>query len=230
VLKTRHFDLGDEFGPDTSNINDGYPILTAFADDSEPDESPSFSAFLIGYGYHCPATLVHNRLTNIGYIDKGTFNNATGSFASASTVVERSRVSDVVFIAGHGAHAASILVQDSDENAVELISAASGLTNEYWFQYQFRPAMDSQVVIGADFLSGSTTRTNSVWNDRTRWAILYTCSQLNFRNEGRGAYWNGLNNAQIWARTMLGYPNRMHGILGFYGVPRVVVKVWDILC
>jgi len=181
-------------------------------------ESLRFAAFLIGYGNRCPVTLVSNNLTNIGYTSRGTFNNSTGTFASASTVWARARESDVVFIGGHGANAASMLVQDRNRNAVELLSAASGLTNQNWFQPLFRPAINNQVVIGADFLTGSTTRTNSTWNDRTRWAILYTCSQLNTGAEGNGNYWNGLNNAQIWARTMLGSPNRMHGILGFYGV------------
>ena len=194
---------------------------------SQLGNSLSFSAFLIGYGTHCPASLVNRRLSNLNFTNNGTFNNHTGNFASASTIRSLGRESDVVFIAGHGANAAAMLVQNVDANSagrpgvnqIELLSAVSGLTNPNWFQPVFHPVINNQTTIGANFFTGSTTRTNSYWSDRTRWAIFYSCSQLNFGpHEGNGNYWYGRNSAQIWARTMLGYPNRMHGILGFFNM------------
>lgn len=60
--------------------------------------------------------------------------------------------------------------------------------------------------IGSTWKSGRVgTRTNSRWNQGLKWAFLASCSQLSASNNSRRNY----------ARTLLGEPQRAHGIFGY---------------
>ena len=77
-----------------------------------------------------------------------------------------------------------------------------------------------KISIGAQWKIGSTTETNSYWNAGTKWVIISSCDQLNYVDDRFGAHWNGLYSAQVWARTMLGDGERIHGFLGYHdGAP-----------
>lgn len=168
----------------------------------------TFSAFDVGNSTEDEAGLVKSWMLKAGYLNIGTFNNANG-YVSADKIKQTGLYSDIIYINGHGDRAASLSVQDSQGAWKEYLSAASNMTHYYF------PSI-SETIIGADFLSGSTTKTNSYWNKKTKWGILAQCSQMNIGTEGSGNHWNGLNNAQIWARTMLGDGHRVHGYLGYY--------------
>lgn len=59
--------------------------------------------------------------------------------------------------------------------------------------------------LGANFKSGSNTKTDSIFNKKTKWVIISACSQLDK---------NG--SALEWAKLCLGDGQRLHGVLSYY--------------
>lgn len=174
----------------------------------------TFSAFDIGDSSQDEVSLVSQYLTNYGYTNLGTYNNAD-HYISAQNIKDIGRYSDVVYINGHGGRYANLWVQYDgdgdgiiDEDPIEYLCADDSVNTNNSL---------NKIGIGAQWKPGSTTKTTSYWNQKTKWVILAECSQLNYgTEEGAGNHWNGLNSAQVWARTMLGDGVRIHGILGYY--------------
>ncbi|MDD4324468.1 MAG: RICIN domain-containing protein [Eubacteriales bacterium] len=167
----------------------------------------TFSAFNVGDSNLGEDKMVAAQLKLFGYQDIGTYENNV----TAARIKQLGRYSDIIYINGHGDGAASLAIQHTLGGSwSEYLSAAAGMNNEYY------PSIP-KTIIGANFLSGSTTITDSFWNIKTKWGIFGQCSQLNYGSQGLGNHWNGINNAQIWARTMLGNGHRSHGVLGYYG-------------
>jgi hypothetical protein len=79
-------------------------------------------------------------------------------------------------------------------------------------QIERNNAGNNYTEIGVDFKSGSTTKTNSLWNGALSWGVWFPCGQLTY---GLNNVIGNLDSSQVWARAMLGDGNRMHGILGY---------------
>ncbi|MDD6200517.1 MAG: DNRLRE domain-containing protein [Firmicutes bacterium] len=174
-------------------------------------EGLTFSAFDVGDSSEDESSIVKEWMTKLGYTNVGTYNNADG-IISAQTIKDVGRYSDIVYINGHGERYANMRVQNSTGAVVEYLCADLSCTNLHTYDVP-------RVSIGAEWLTGSTTKTNSYWNIRTKWGILAQCAQLNYGSSiGAGNHWNNgtMNSAQMWARTMLGDGERIHGYVGYY--------------
>lgn len=166
----------------------------------------TFSAFDVGTSSQDEVSLVADWMTDFGYTSKGTYDNADGT-VSASTIKSVARNSDVVYINSHGGKYANIHVYNSSGNLTSYLCADASVN----------PGDSiTKVGVGAQWKSGSTTKTTSYWNNGTKWVILAPCAQLNHNSTGAGAHWNGLTSAEAWARTMLGDGQRIHGYVGYY--------------
>lgn len=168
----------------------------------------TFSAFDVGDSSQDEVAIVKQWMESFGYTDMGSYNNAEDSI-TAKMIKEIGRNSDVIYINGHGEKYANMRIQNAAGTVVEYLCADLSCTAQHTYSVP-------RVVIGAKWLSGSTTTTNSYWNNGTKWGILAQCAQLNFGTTGAGAHWNGLTSAEMWARTMLGSGEQMHGYLGYY--------------
>ncbi len=100
--------------------------------------------------------------------------------------------SDVVYIETHG--------DKPDNSPVE----------SYYFTY-YHPNGENQIVLNSDigttFTNTANTTTNTPFRGNTKWTIMMACSQL-----------NSGTTANYWAKALLGDYNRMHGVLGYYGI------------
>lgn len=190
-----------------------YAITVSDIDETEEsrafeDANLTFSAFDVGDSSQDEAAIVKQWMESFGYTDIGSYNNAEEA-VSAQTIKEIGRNSDVIYINGHGEKYANMRIQNSAGTVVGYLCADLSSTSQHSCNVP-------RVVIGAQWLPGSTTKTNSYWNMGTKWGILAQCSQLNFGSVGAGGHWNGLSSAEMWARTMLGDGEQVHGYLGYY--------------
>ena len=130
---------------------------------------------------------------------------------SGQLIKDIGRYTDIVYINSHGYGYTNIVNHDMTGDPIEYFCAEDSVEILY-------PTNDlPKIGIGAEWLDNSRTKTDSYWNQRTKWVILSPCSQLNYINEDAVAHWEGLTSAEVWARTLLGDGHRIHGILGFYG-------------
>lgn len=167
----------------------------------------TFSAFDIGDSKQDEVSIVKNYLeTYEGYTDIGSCRNTDGP-VSGEIIRDISRYSDIVYINGHGLKKANLQIQDSSETRVGWLCAESSV--------DFGDDCP-KTEIGAEMKPGSTTSTESVWNKRTKWVILAQCDQFDMYDDGGGEFWNGANAALVWACTMKGDGERLHGFLGYY--------------
>ena len=167
----------------------------------------TFSAFDLGNSAEDEVALFKSRMERMGYLDIGSFNNANENI-SANKVKEIGRYSDIIYINGHGHGYANIQVRTNGGSVISEYLCAEDTVNTNLYP---------KTEIGAEWLyEGVYSATESYWDKGTKWGILAPCAQLNTGTDGEGAHWNGLNSAAIWARTMRGRDNRMHGYLGFF--------------
>ena len=179
----------------------------------------TFSAFDFGNGTeYDEVSLFAQNMRNLGYYEVGTF-LTTDKVLDPTKVKEIGQFSDIVYLNGHGDRTAALVIQNATGSWVDGLSADSTILDYY---YDNVSCSDS---IGATLDPARANVTNSFWNQKTKWVIMGQCSQMNYGavsgtpitdNPNLGNYWNGLNNSQIWARTMLGSDHRMHGYLGYY--------------
>lgn len=172
----------------------------------------TFSAFDVGDSASQEATVVASWMSDFGYKNVGVYDSQQHS-VPAQVVKDVGLYSDIVYINGHGEEYANMRVQNQDNDIVGYVCADDTIVPTSYFTQEDVPT----VGIGAQWKVGSTTKTNSYWNKKTKWGILAQCSQLNHDSDGQGGFWNGLNAADVWARTMLGDGVRVHGYLGYYG-------------
>lgn len=172
------------------------------------DANLTFSAFDVGDSSQDEVAIVKQWMESFGYTDIGSYNNAEEDI-DPQTIKEIGRYSDVIYINGHGERYANMRIQNAAGTVVGYLCADLSSTSQHSYNVP-------RVVIGAQWLSGSTTKTNSYWNMGTKWGILAQCAQLNFGSVGAGGHWNGLSSAEMWARTMLGDGEQVHGYLGYY--------------
>ena len=166
----------------------------------------TFSAFDMSDSDDDEVDLVRSYLQSYGYTDIGSYKNTDG-FVPAQLAKDLGRLSDIVYICGHGGLYSNLYVKDSNGAIVEYICADESV--------DVNDGKD-KIGIGAHFKSGSTTITDSYWNAGTKWVILENCDQLDYIGDRGSAHWDGLYSAQVWARTMLGDGERIHGFLGYY--------------
>lgn len=168
----------------------------------------TFSAFDFGDNANVDeSALFAGRMEALGYVNIGTFNDATEN-VTAAKVKEIGRYSDIIYINGHGHGYANIQVRVDGGNVISEYFCAEDTVNTTLYP---------KTEVGAEWLyDGNYTISESYWNKGTKWGIFAPCAQLNIGADGEGAHWNGLNSAQLWGRTMLGQGARMHGYLGFF--------------
>ena len=166
----------------------------------------TFSAFDVGDSSENEIGVIQNLFKGLGYKQVCALDNKNG-YIPAQTIKDVGSYSDFIYMNGHGGAYTNMWIQDSTKAIKEYlcadVSAYSGTD---------RP----KIGIGATLLPGSTTKTNSFWNLKTKWGLFAECNQLSYDSYGAGPHWNGLSSAQIWARTMLGDGQRVHGYLGYY--------------
>ena len=167
----------------------------------------TFAAFDVGDSSQDEVSFMSNWMSEFGYISNGLYDNARGT-VSASTIKVAARNADVVYINSHGGEKGNIYIHNSNGNLTSYLCADASVAID-----DGRP----KEGIGAEFKDGSTTKTNSYWNYKTKWVILSPCAQLNYGSQGAGLHWNNLNSAGIWARTMLADGQRIHGYVGYHG-------------
>ena len=158
------------------------------------NEAEILKAHLESFGYTCVAAESNSNKTISGQLIK-----------------DIGRYTDIVYINAHGYKSANILIYDKNNNGFEYFCPEDSV--EIIDPGTILP----QVGIGAEWLGDSRTKTDSYWNERTKWVILSPCSQLNYIGHESEVEWEELTSAEVWARTMLGDGHRIHGILGFYG-------------
>ena len=178
------------------------------------DVSFTFSAFDIGDSNQDEAGLVKQKLAGYGYTSIGTYNNKD-KYIPLETPIDLGQYSDIVYINSHGGRGAYMWHQSYEGDTAQVdgyIGADASYNNGSGLPF---------AEVGAQFKSGSTTITDSKWNQRTKWAIFGGCHQLSYQsNSYDDSYYGSIYNADWWARTMLGDGTRMHGILGYYkGAP-----------
>ena len=212
-------------GDDVLTVLDGYALSKVYNRSWEKDlnqkwqlelattklaNTKTFSIFDVGESTEDEAALVKRYLEYDGYTSVGIYDNSN-YYVPAQAIKDIGRYSDVVYLNGHGGFYANLWVMDSNKITCEYLCAEDSVDTE-----------DSvpKVGIGAQWKDGSTTKTTSYWNQKTKWAILAQCDQLNFYDRGDVEYETGMQPAELWAKTLLGDGNRMHGILGYYnGAP-----------
>lgn len=173
-----------------------------------------FSAFCFGNNDGSDYYVFVNTMRDLGFNEVTLKNNNSTDpdmKPTANSFMD-SDDADYAYFAGHGFRRANMPI---------LYSTSGSYTSpdEYFcaetstFNNGGKPTQE----IGAEFLSGSTIATESKWDTDLEWTFMAACSQLNYGDQGDGGYWNGLNSAEIWARTLLSNStNRAHGILGYY--------------
>ena len=174
----------------------------------------TFSAFDMGDSSQDEAALVNSKLVGYGYTSIGTYNNKT-NYIPLESPIDVGRYSDIIYINSHGGRGAYMWHQTY--NGATATKDGYVCADARFTEEDGLPVAE----VGATFKSGSSTITDSKWNLRTKWAIFGGCHQLSYQsNSMEGSLYNGLYNADWWAKTMLGDGVRMHGILGYYkGAP-----------
>lgn len=182
-------------------------LIIYYTGTSVVPNNKTFVAFDVGDSSADEVALVAEHMRDMGYTAIGLYDNADGN-VSASTIRSMARNANIVYINSHGGQYANIYIYDSRGNrtssclcADESVSVGGNFTT---------------VGVGAQWKNGSTTKTTSYWNNGTEWVILAPCSQLDYSGSGIGVHWNGLTSAEVWARTMLGDGERIHGYLGYF--------------
>lgn len=169
---------------------------------------PTFSAFDIGNSVSDEVAVVKSGFESFGLTDIGSYKNDDG-FIPGQLVKDIGKYSDIVYINAHGGQRSNLFVQECGSDTHE--------KEEYLCADESVDVGDglNKIGIGAQWKSGSTTKTDSYWNAGTKWVIISSCDQFNYVGDRFGAHWNGLYSAQVWARTMLGDGERIHGFLGY---------------
>ncbi len=191
--------------------------FSVFAEDTSKD----YCAYSIGEGDDADYDEFVSLMNIRGFTEyiKKTNNSTSPSLIPTGLSLQNSKYADIAYFTGHGFHQAYMPIyrnyQDGFSNYYQAFCAESTAVD--FSDYPPNNPPIPKYEIGTAFKSGSTTKTESIWKDDLEWAIFAACSQLDYGSQGDGNWWNGLNNAQIWARTLLGDGNRAHGILGYYG-------------
>lgn len=154
----------------------------------------TFSSFSIGNdnmsGYNYFNNYLEGRtLNNKQYYPLIRFNYTNGQI-SKSDLLEYLAYSDVAYIDSH-AYSTYIEMRDNSNSVYDKLYLSSD--------------------IGTNFKAGSTTKTNTPFNKKTKWLIIQACSQLNYTAGASD------NSALQWAKALLGDGVRMHGVLSYYG-------------
>ena len=181
----------------------------------------TFSAFDMSDSNADEVAIVKDYLEGYGYTDIGSYKNTEG-FVSGQLAKDIGRLSDIVYICGHGGRYSNLQIKDSNGTIIEYICPDESVIVYTQNEQTEQMEIDNKniVGIGAQFETGSITTTDSYWNAGTKWVILENCNQLNYVGDLSYAHWDGLYPAQAWARTMLGDGERIHGFLGYYnGAP-----------
>ncbi len=188
--------------------------IISFAGD---DGKWEIAAFRMGNGNDKDARAFIDGMKLLGY-NKVYFktNNSTDKdkIPKAKTVRDVTRTVDYALISGHGWRYADMPVYKNvnDSTPYEFFCAEKDAAFNNSDVDRTKPIYE----IGAKFLRGSTTVTESCFNDDLEWAIFTGCNQLNYLGEGDGKVWQNMNCSQIWGRTLLANTNRAHGILGYH--------------
>ena len=120
----------------------------------------TFSAIDGGDGAKNEVELVQSKLS--GKFTKITVLDNTKIYRSAQTMKEAGRYSDILYLNGHGDWGANLAVLDSRKvDWIEYLSAVTPL------KAQFAPSIP-KTGVGANFKSGSTTKTDSYWNTKAK--------------------------------------------------------------
>lgn len=178
------------------------------------DVNFTFSAFDMGDSSQDEAALVNSKFAGYGYTSIGTYNNKS-KYIPLESPIDVGRYSDIIYINSHGGRGAYMWHQTYNGDTATkdgYICADARFTEQDGLPI---------AEVGAQFKSGSSTITNSKWNQRTKWAIFGGCHQLSYQsNSMEGSVQGSWYNADWWGATMLGDGVRMHGILGYYkGAP-----------
>ncbi|TLM80181.1 MAG: hypothetical protein FDZ70_01840 [Actinobacteria bacterium] len=121
---------------------------------------------------------------------------------------------DLLYVSGHGWDHAKLPIFDStsshDALPPDSISPDTNCTN------------DSPWEVGVGWIernvAARTGYNESRWDTDIEWLMLCACDQLSNAPADTYPVPNPTNSsAKTWARTLLGGPNRMHGILGYAG-------------
>lgn len=180
------------------------------------DDDNTLEVALFEVGRKQNTTVIDNYETAFnsrGYTTLLKRNNITGTAPTATTIRSYGVNADILVIAGHGYTYGAVPIYASN--------TASSYSSYLCARSSAIPDGKLTYEVGADFLSGSTTKTNSVWKTDLDWVIFQCCSQLSYGNDSAEGTefpkYDGLYAAQIWARAMLGDGNRIHGMLGYSG-------------
>lgn len=89
-----------------------------------------------------------------------------------------------------------------------------------YFEYVGDTLKPADWAVGAHWLTNSTTKTESRWNNNVKHIFFMACSLLNDQNGGTDPngtpYKSSWSSAAVgWARTLLGDPGRAHQIAGY---------------
>ena len=188
------------------------------------DVNLTFSAFDVGDSSEDEVAIVKQWMEGFGYTDIGTYNNADKKVL-AESIKDIGRYSDVVYINGHGGRYANMKVKygaEYDINGDGQPDDESNIISYLCADDSVNPGNNiSRIGIGADWITGSTTKTESYWDRGTKWGIIAQCAQLDYSTNAPDAkkHWKDTYySAQVWARTMLGVSERIHGYVGYYNV------------
>ena len=150
------------------------------------------------------------------------FATSSTNFPTADAMINADD-SEFIYISGHGMKDTELWVGPLSGPTDAF--AASYSANTFHTDPHSGKLYNSTKEIGVDYQDTYRNRTYSKWDDQAKWVFFAACSQLDYgSSQGLGNYWYSLSNAQIWARTMLGYrmengfyvSKRIHGINGYH--------------
>ena len=157
-----------------------------------------------------------------GFTEIASLNNdKTYSYRSPETVRAISRAVDVTYINSHGAKYGYLWFAKKMKNGSFPYTYAALAPNMNAAVSKGAPSKRTK-EIGADWKDDNNrVKTHSIYKDTAKWLILGGCGLLNYGPENAeeynpGPFWEGMNAAQLWARTMRGDGKMLHGILGYY--------------
>lgn len=198
-----------------SSLSASPPI--ALADNSTRD----FSVLYVGEYGDEDASAIRSRLINDGWRQE-VYKTSKGSTASSmpwhyhfthgpnDNLVDAADDSDLLYVSGHGWHRAEIPIyrktsfpSGAPQQTGENISPDQTCNNSAKWEVGFE-------------WKGLWPSNESRWDHDIEWAVFAACSQLN-NDKSIPAYGTSDSAAKAWARTLLGSPNRMHSILGYWG-------------
>ena len=186
----------------------------------------SFSAFYNNPDFSdSDAVTFVNEMRALGYAQKrwmNVFATSSTNYPTADAMINADD-SEFIYISGHGMKDTELWVGPLSGPTDAF--AASYSANTFHTDPHSGKLYNTTKEIGVDYQDTYHNRTYSKWDDQAKWVFFAACSQLDYgSSQGIGNYWYSLSNAQIWARTMLGYrmengsyvSKRIHGINGYH--------------